>query len=223
MRSANPVLNENTFSKYHFHGTENMTIDGTINKTFILLFILTASAAFMWSQVYIFQEYLQIILIGSVIIALIAGLITIFKKEWAMYTAPVYAVFEGIVLGSVSVVMNMMYPGIVIQAVGLTIATLLILLFLYKTKVIQATESFRLGVVAATGAIGLIYFINIILRFFGTSIPFIHQGGTFGIIFSFVVVGVAALNLILDFDFIERGANSGYSEKRLRITISIGY
>ncbi|HEX9723391.1 MAG TPA: Bax inhibitor-1/YccA family protein, partial [Vicinamibacteria bacterium] len=128
---------------------------------------------------------------------------------WSPVTVPIYALLEGLFLGAISSMFEQMYPGIVIQAVGLTFGTLFALLFAYKSGLIKATENFKLGVVAATGAVALIYMASIVLSFFGTSIPYIHESGTIGILFSLAVVVIAALNLVLDFDFIETGAERG--------------
>ena len=137
---------------------------------------------------------------------MIFALITIFKKNWAMYTAPIYAILEGFFLGGISAIFDSQYPGIVIQATGLTFGTLASLLVLYKTGVIKPTENFRLMVVSATMGIALLYVVSFIMSMFGTGIGFIHDNGIFGIGFSLFVVGIAALNLVLDFDFIEEGS-----------------
>jgi uncharacterized YccA/Bax inhibitor family protein len=148
-------------------------------------------------------------LLGGAIGGFIVAMVTIFKKTWAPVTVPIYALLEGLFLGAISAMFEQMYPGIVIQAVGLTFGTLFALLFAYKSGLIKATENFKLGVVAATGAVALIYMASIVLSFFGTSIPYIHESGTIGILFSLAVVVIAALNLVLDFDFIETGAERG--------------
>jgi uncharacterized YccA/Bax inhibitor family protein len=207
MRTANPALNKNTFVSFTSTSKEHMTIDGTVNKSFIMLVLLLLTAFFSWnaflsgeleSNMWIF--YLGIF--GGLVVAII----TIFKKEWAPYTAPLYALLEGLVLGFLSSIMETMFPGIVIQAVALTFGTLFCLLFAYKSGWIKATENFKLGVFAATGAICLIYLVTWILGFFSISVPYIHDSGTVGIIFSLFVVVIAALNLVLDFDFIEKGS-----------------
>jgi len=136
-------------------------------------------------------------------------MVTIFKKEWAGITAPIYALVEGVFLGIISALFEQKYPGIVTQAVMLTFGTLFCLLLAYKSKLIKVTQNFRLGVIAATGAVALFYFLSLILGFFGIHIPFIHQSGPLGIGFSLVVVVIASLNLVLDFDFIEQGAQMG--------------
>jgi uncharacterized YccA/Bax inhibitor family protein len=144
-------------------------------------------------------------LIVGVIGGLVVGLITVFKKEWSPITAPLYCVLEGLFLGIISAIFEQMFPGIVFQAVSLTFGTLASLLLAYKTGLIKATENFKLGVTAATGGIMMIYLINFVMSFFGSGIPYIHESGTFGILFSLFVVVIAALNLVLDFDFIENG------------------
>jgi uncharacterized YccA/Bax inhibitor family protein len=134
----------------------------------------------------------------------------VFKKEWSGVTAPLYALAEGFVVGGISAIFEAMYPGIVIQAVMLTFGTLAALLMAYKSGLIKATENFKLGVVAATGGIALLYLVSMVMRFaFDKPIAFIHESSTFGILFSVFVVVIAALNLVLDFDFIEEGVEKG--------------
>ena len=147
---------------------------------------------------------------GGAIGGLIVALVTVFKKTWAPVTAPLYAVLEGLFLGAVSAMFELRFPGIVMQAVGLTFGTLAALLLAYRSGLIKATENFKLGVVAATGGIALLYLVNIGMRLFGfEGMGFIHESGTFGILFSVFVVIVAALNLVMDFDFIESGVDAG--------------
>lgn len=211
MRTANPALNKNSFTQFQNSSySQTMTIDGTVNKTMIMLLLVVLSAGYFWSNMatYIQNGTINIYMFSSVIIGLIVGLITVFKKEWAPVTAPIYAVVEGVFLGFISATFEQMFPGIVIQAVALTFGTLFCLLFAYKSKIIKVTENFKLGVVAATGAIALIYLVSFVMGFFGTSIPFIHESGLIGIGFSLVVVVIASLNLVLDFDFIEHAAES---------------
>ena len=141
----------------------------------------------------------------------ITALITVFKKEWSPYTVPVYAILEGLALGGISFVFNSMYDGIVSQAIQLTIGIFCALLFAYKTKIISPTENFKLGIFAATGGIGIVYFISFIMSFFGSgmSILSFNNSSMMSIGFSIFVVIIAALNLVLDFDFIEEGAEKG--------------
>lgn len=206
MRSSNPALNANVFRDARVvPGQQSMTIQGAVNKTLVLLFLLVLSANWTWSRATEAQGLMTLGVFGG----LIVGFVTIFKKEWASITAPIYALLEGLFLGGLSGLMEMQYPGIVIQAVALTFGTLFSLLLAYKSGLIKATQNFRLGVVAATGGIAIVYFISILLGFFGKSIPLIHSSGPLGIGFSLFVVVIAALNLVLDFDFIEKGAEIG--------------
>lgn len=192
-----------------------MTINGTVNKTGILLCLLWVAAIFTWEKTMAVAQagenpaVLYPWMIGGAIGGLVLAMITIFKKTVAPYTAPLYAVVEGLVLGVLSAFFELQFPGIVFQAVLLTFGTLLALLFAYKTGVIKATENFKLGVAAATGGIFVVYLISMVLGFFGVSIPLIHESGIVGIGFSLFVVVIAALNLVLDFDFIENGAAKG--------------
>lgn len=211
MRTANPALNDKTFQQIGTTGfADAMTLQGTVNKTGIMLLLLIASAAYTWS---LFLEQnmdsLMLWMIVGVVGGLIVSLVTVFKKEWSPVTAPLYAVLEGFALGGISAILESSYEGIVIQAVALTFGTAGCLLIAYKSGVIKATENFKLGIFAATGGIALIYVVGAIMRMFGTSIPYIHENGMIGIGFSLVVVVIAALNLVLDFDFIEKGAEHG--------------
>jgi len=214
MRSGNPALGQNTFldiGSGRMVGEQTMTLDGTVNKTGLLLLLIVLSASYTWSM-YTGPEsapaMLPFLLAGG-IGGLIVALITVFKKEWAPVTAPIYALLEGLLLGGLSAMMEARFPGIVIQAVGLTFGTLGALLLAYRSGLIRATENFKLGVVAATGGIFLLYMVNIVMGFFGHSIGFIHNSGWMGIGFSAFVVVIAALNLVLDFDFIEQGVEAG--------------
>ena len=206
MRTANPVLNANIFAVPSEGNT--MTINGTVNKTGILLFLAVVGAAWTWNLFTTSANYTPWMIAGA-IGGFVTAIITIFKKDWAMITAPIYAFLEGLFLGGISAVLNARFPGIVIQAVGLTFGTLACLLVAYRSGIIRATENFKLGVVAATGGIALLYLVSIVLGFFGVQIPMIHGSGPVGIGFSLFVVVIAALNLVLDFDFIEQGAEKG--------------
>ena len=206
MRSGNPALRANTFTKVRAASSAKaMSIQGTVNKTFILLFLTLFSASWVWDKPVYFLPYLWPALIAGMIVAFV----TIFKKAWSPVTAPIYALVEGVVLGVISALMERNYPGIVIQAVGLTFSILFCLLIAYRSKMIKVSDNFRLGVVAATGGIALLYIVSMVMRVFGTSIPFIHESGVIGIGFSLFVIVIASLNLVLDFDFIEKGAEYG--------------
>ena len=206
MRSGNPVLGSDTFRKERvLSGAETMTIGGTVNKSALLFVILCATATFTWNQGQAAAGLIWVGVIGGLVVALV----TVFKKTWAPITAPIYAALQGLALGGISAIFESAYPGIVSQAVFLTFGTLAALLIAYRSGWIKATENFKLGVVAATGGIFFVYLISFVLSFFGASIPLIHGSGTFGILFSLFVVVIAALNLVLDFDFIEQGAEQG--------------
>ncbi len=212
MRSGNPALKASTFQNLApatAVGGEAMTVQGTVNKTGISLVLCVITAAWTWNMYLSNPSVVMPFLLGGAIGGFIVAMITVFKKTWSPVTVPIYALLEGLFLGAISAMFEQMYPGIVIQAVGLTFGTLFALLFAYKSGLIKATENFKLGVVAATGAVGLIYLVTIVLGFFGTTIPLIHESGTVGILFSLAVVVIAALNLVLDFDFIETGAERG--------------
>ena len=152
------------------------------------------------------------LMIGGVIGGFVVAMVTVFKQTWAPYTTPLYAALEGLALGGISYLFEQSYPGIVAQAVFLTFGTLGALLFAYRSGIIRATENFKLGVFAATGGIAIVYLLSFVLGFFGIGVPLIHSSGTFGILFSLFVVVIAALNLVLDFDFIEEGAERGAPE-----------
>tara|TARA_B100000941_G_C28508298_1_gene558834 strand:+ start:5202 stop:5954 length:753 start_codon:yes stop_codon:yes gene_type:complete len=208
-RSGNPALNSNTFNDSRYNttlsDTERMTLDGTVNKTAISVLLLIISAYYTY-----LNQSTAWVMIGG-IGGFITALITVFKKEWSPYTVPVYAILEGLALGGISFVFNSMYDGIVSQAIQLTIGIFCALLFAYKTKIISPTENFKLGIFAATGGIGIVYFISFIMSFFGSgmSILSFNNSSMMSIGFSIFVVIIAALNLVLDFDFIEEGAEKG--------------
>lgn len=211
MRSSNPALTSNTFSDTGRATSiaDAMTIQGTIYKTLLLLLCCLLSAGWTWSLYYKSGNAATMTpwMIGGAIGGFILAVVTIFKKEWASITAPLYAFCQGLFLGAISSTLEASFPGIVIQAISLTFGTLALMLILYQSGIIRATEKFKLGVFAATGAIALFYLVSIVLGFFGVSIPFVYGNGWFSIGFSVFVVIIAALNLIIDFDFIEQGAS----------------
>ncbi|HYC56879.1 MAG TPA: Bax inhibitor-1/YccA family protein [Candidatus Binatia bacterium] len=209
MRSGNPALGEETFRLPRVASGDAMTVGGTVNKTALSLLLLLATAAYTWNLGLRGDPMVHTLTMVGVVGGLITALVTVFKKEWAPVTAPGYALLEGLALGGISVAFEARYPGIVSQAVFLTFGTLGALLMAYRSGLVRATENFKLGVVAATGGIALVYLIGFVMSFFGTSIPMIHGSGMVGIGFSLFVVGIAALNLVLDFDFIEQGAEHG--------------
>ena len=208
MRSANPALNSKTFSSTRNISNEQpMTIDGTVNKTALSLLLLMTSAIYTWNIPELSFRYFLPIIISTFVLLLI----TIFNKKAAPYTVPIYCLLEGGLLGGISAWADAMYPGIANQAICLTFGILAALLMLYKSKLIAVTDNFRLGIFAATFGIFIVYMLNILLSslfeisfaesLFSNDLP--------GILFSVFVVGIASLNLVLDFDFIEQGANQG--------------
>ena len=209
LRSGNPALSANTFTEIpRVVGQEVMTIGGTVNKTAMALAILFITATYVWGQGTAGTLPMGLIW-GGFIGGFIVAMVTVFKHAWAPYTTPLYAAFEGAALGGISFIFEQQYPGIVSQAIFLTFGTLGALLVAYRSGIIKATENFKLGVAAATGGIFLVYLLSFIVGFFGVEVPLIHSSGTFGILFSLFVVVIAALNLVLDFDFIEEGAERG--------------
>lgn len=216
-RSGNPALSESTFLDVASGTVANrdnaMSLNGTVNKTGILLALVLMTGAFSWSQAFDAPGQLSasapFYLWGGLIAGFVLAMVTVFKKDWAPVTAPMYALAQGFFLGAISAVYNQQFEGIVLQAVMLTAAILVAMLMAYRSGLIKATENFKLGVVAATGGIMLVYLATIVLRLFGLDIPMIHESGIIGIGFSLFVVVIAALNLVLDFDFIESGVAAG--------------
>ena len=207
MRTANPALQSDTFRKAMAGSTSDfgvMTINGVVNKTGLSLLLLVISASITWSN-----PALSWLGILGTFTGLLLAIITIFKPTISHLTVPAYAIMQGLFLGLISRIFENQYPGIAVQAIFLTFGTLGSLLLAYMSGLIKATENFKLGIFAATGAIGILYLINFVMSFFGTGIGVIHSNSTMGIVFSIGVVVIAALNLVLDFDFIEEGAEIG--------------
>ena len=218
MRSGNPVLNDKTFTRHvDLTGDDRMTLMGTVHKTAFLLILLVAFASITWKMVMTVNAEGQMVaapglfgyMIGGAIGGLIFALITIFKPTWAPVTAPIYAALEGLFIGALSAFAESKFPGIVLQATGLTFGILFALLGAYRSGLIKATENFKLGVAAATGGIFLVYMASFVLGMFGVPIPFLHDATPIGIGISVFICIIAALNLVLDFDFIENGADNG--------------
>jgi uncharacterized YccA/Bax inhibitor family protein len=218
MKTSNPALGENTFrgvSDSQYGGsidvTTRMTLSGTVNKTGILLICAFATAAWTWYRFLASRDIADVaplLLVGAVG-GFIVALVTVFKKEWSPVTAPIYALLEGLVLGGISAMTELRYPGIAIQAVSITFGTLFVLLLAYSSRIIKVTEKFRLGVIAATGGIMVFYLLQMVLGFFGIRFTTVNGSGMIGIGISLFICAIAALNLVLDFDFIERGVNYG--------------
>jgi uncharacterized YccA/Bax inhibitor family protein len=189
-------------------GYPAMTVGGVATATGVLLSLVLIGGWVGWSQVSPLPDG-TLRFPGWIWIAALVGfgiaILTVFKPAWARITGPLYAVVEGVVLGAISHLYEVAFDGIVLQAIGLTLGVFAIMLFLFTTRLIRVTNKLRMGIIVATGAVVLVYLVDIILRLFGVDVPFIHEGGTFGILFSLVVVGIAAFNLLLDFDFVEQG------------------
>jgi uncharacterized YccA/Bax inhibitor family protein len=209
LRTANPALNERAFQLDHAALGETMTLPGTINKTGILLVCVVATAIWSWRQFEIAPERLPLLVFGGAIGGLIFAMVTIFKKEWAPVTAPIYALLEGLVLGGISAMFEAQSHGIAMQAVGLTFGVLFVMLLAYRSGLIRVTDKLRMGIVAATGGIALFYIAQMLLGFFGIHFVSINTGTPLGIGFSLLVVAIASLNLVLDFDLIEHGVAAG--------------
>lgn len=186
-----------------------MTVQGAVNKSAILLALLSVSATYTWQlATKDGGASASAWITGGAIGGLIFAVITCFKKEWAGVTAPIYALLEGLFVGGVSALFELRMPGVVIQAVLLTFGTLAALLGAYSFGLVRATDNFRRGIFAATGGIALLYLVSMLLGFFHIQIPGIFGSGPVGIIFSLVVVVIAALNLVIDFAVIEEGARA---------------
>ena len=199
-RSGNPAFSKGFGINENISG-EVMTLDGTVNKTGILLALCVGGAYFGWNS--------PGLVMPAILIGFVIALFTIFRPKNSPYTAPAYAAIEGVALGGITMIFEVQYPGIGIQAIGLTFGILASLLFCYKSGIIKPTENFRLMIFAGTMGIFILYLVSFIMSFFGNSIGFIHSNGLFGIGFSLFVVAIASLNLVLDFDFIEEGAEKG--------------
>ena len=212
-KSGNPALTENTFQDAIVIDPANaMTVRGTLNKFGFMFLMVMGTAFYSWKEFNGGGNVVPLIwtgLIGGFIVAMVIT----FKKEWAPYLAPAYGLLEGLFLGAISAIYNDAFgakaPDLIMNAVGLTFGTAIAMYLLYSFKIIKATQRFRSIIFTATAGIAIFYFITIILSFFNINVSFLSQGTTFGIIFSLFVVGIAAMNLILDFDMIERGAEAG--------------
>jgi uncharacterized YccA/Bax inhibitor family protein len=213
LRSGNPGLNDKTFASQPLVGLggERMTVQGAVNKSFLLLVVLLAGAFWPWSQ-YLSSGDASVVgpaLLVGILGGLVLALIMSFKPAMATYLAIPYAGLEGLAMGAISATLERRYPGIAIQAVGLTFAVFAAMLVAYRTGLIRATERFRAVVIGATLGIGLLYLATMVLGLFHVSVPVLNSGSPLGIGISLVIIGVAALNLILDFDIIESGAQRG--------------
>lgn len=212
MRSSNPAMTGRIFEKVGqvSAGSSAMTINGTINKVGIMLLLVIAAAAYTWTMVMGTEPGRAgtLAMVGA-IGGFITALVTVFRPQSSAISAPIYAILEGLFLGAISAIINAMYPGVAFQAVLLTIGTLFTMLFLYRSGRIRATPRFRRGVLMATGAVFFAYLISWIMALLGMPVGFIHSSGPVGILINLAIIVIAALNLIMDFDFIERGSQMG--------------
>ncbi|RIH66015.1 Bax inhibitor-1/YccA family protein [Mariniphaga sediminis] len=215
-KTSNPALSEKVFNREYTHASsEGMTVNGTINKTALSLLLVIAAAVFTWNKFFNaatpdagMSAVVPWLAIGG-IGGLIAALVTVFRPQSSGISAPIYAVLEGLMLGGLSAVFESMYSNIVMRAVALTLAVFAAMLFFYRSGIIKVTKKFMMGVLAATAGIALVYLVSFIAGLFGAQLGFLHGNSNFSIGFSLVVVAVAALNLVLDFAFIERTAEQG--------------
>ena len=183
-----------------------MTVGGAVSATAVLLVLLCAAGFVGWVSVD--DQGLSVELPGWLFVSMLVGLgamiATIFRPQWARVTGPLYALGYGTIVGAISRLYEREFDGIVLQAVVGTVGVLAIMLFLYATRIIKVTDKLRMGIVMATGAVALMYLVSIVFRLFGAEVPFLHDTGTIGILVSVAIVIVASLNLLLDFDFVER-------------------
>ena len=235
----NPALDERTFEReraaaataaggagagtYHppitdgpvspWQGYQAMTVGGVAVATGLLFVVLLATAVVGWSSVTPPTEVRAASAPGWLFLAVLGGLgvaiATIFKPKWARFTAPLYAAIEGLVLGAISRLFEAQFPGIVLQAVCLTLAVFALMWVAFATRLIKVTQRLRVGIVVATGAVMVVYLVGWVVQLFGGTVSFISEPTTFGILFSLAVVGIAAFNLLLDFDFVQRNVDRG--------------
>ncbi len=216
LKSSNPALTEKKFESEIAAGTysgEVMTVRGTLNKFGFLTIMLVGSSFYSWKEFAEGGNVMPLILIGALGGLGVAILFT-FKKTWGQYLAPLYALLEGLFIGAISAMFSSAFaekaPNLIINAVGLTFGVALGMFFMYRAGIIKATEKFKSIIISATVGIAIFYMIVLALRLFGfTGMAFLHEGSPIGILFSLVVVAVAALNLILDFDMIDKGSEMG--------------
>ncbi len=204
-KTGNPALTKDTFRDLAHGGSGAMTLNGAVHKTIVLLGLLMAAAAVGW----LYLAAAPVLVLPALVVGLVIAIVLAFKKSWAPVLAPVYALAQGAALGVISRLYEAQYAGIVVLSIGLTLSVASVMLGLYLTRIIKATENFKLAVFSATLGIMLFYLVAIALSFFGIQAPLIHDSGPLGIAFSLFVVGIAALNLVMDFDFIEAGAEHG--------------
>jgi uncharacterized YccA/Bax inhibitor family protein len=210
MRSGNPVLPDSTFTDVQRAYSSPMTLSGVINRSILLLLLVAGTATGVWTYCNSHPSAIYPLVMTGAFGGFVVGMATSFKRDWAPFTAPVYAVLQGLFIGGFSLIMEQRFPGLVLQAVMLTFGVMFALLAAYQSRIIRPSQTFKSVIVGATFGIMIVYLVSMVLQlFFHTGISMINDSGPIGIIFSLVVVGIAALNLVLDFDFIENGVASG--------------
>ena len=210
MRTSNPAMRDAVFTRERAALHEApMTLEGTATKSLLLIGLVIFSAAFTWTQVLGGNVG---IVVPAIVVGCLGGFVvaiaTVVKPRWSPFSAPLYAVLEGLALGAISALYQARFKGLPVQAVALTAMVFLAMMALYRSGLVRATERFRTGVIAATLGIMLVYVLTLVLGLFGLRVPYIHDNGLVGIGFSLFVVGIASLNLILDFDLVERGVQA---------------
>jgi uncharacterized YccA/Bax inhibitor family protein len=201
----NPTLSPSVFAIRS--EDRSMTLPGFAFKGLVLLFILVLT--FSWSWQLRPEGGVGPIMLVSLVIGALVGLVTVFRPQWSPYTAPVYAAAEGVLLGSISVMYEARFGGIVFQAATATLGCLFAMLALYGFRIVKVTDGFMRGVIAATLGVMVVYLIDMVLGFFGVNVPPLHSGGIFGIGISLVVIAIACANLLVDFRIIEDAVDNG--------------
>jgi uncharacterized YccA/Bax inhibitor family protein len=210
MRSGNPVLSNSTFTDVARGFSRPMTLTGVVNRSILLLLLVAGTSAGVWTYSSSHPSAIYPAVMVGTLGGFVVAMATSFKRNWAPITSPIYAVLEGLFIGGISLVMEQRFPGLVLQAVLLTFGVMFALLAAYQSRIIRPSQTFKAVIVGATFGIVIVYLVSMALQlFFHAGIPLITDNGPIGIIFSLVVVGIAALNLVLDFDFIENGVASG--------------
>jgi len=210
MRSGNPVLSNSTFTDVARGFSRPMTLTGVVNRSILLLLLVAGTSAGVWTYSSSHPSAIYPAVMVGALGGFVVAMATSFKRNWAPITSPIYAVLEGLFIGGISLVMEQRFPGLVLQAVLLTFGVMFALLAAYQSRIIRPSQTFKAVIVGATFGIVIVYLVSMALQlFFHVGIPLITDNGPIGIIFSLVVVGIAALNLVLDFDFIENGVASG--------------
>jgi uncharacterized YccA/Bax inhibitor family protein len=210
MRSGNPVLSNSTFTDVARGFSRPMTLTGVVNRSILLLLLVAGTSAGVWTYSSSHPSAIYPAVMVGALGGFVVAMATSFKRNWAPITSPIYAVLEGLFIGGISLVMEQRFPGLVLQAVLLTFGVMFALLAAYQSRIIRPSQTFKAVIVGATFGIVIVYLVSMSLQlFFHVGIPLITDNGPIGIIFSLVVVGIAALNLVLDFDFIENGVASG--------------